>query len=65
MVKIKNILDMTSEKILEEIDKKKRELCDLKIDKAAGSLKNKYAISTAKKEIARYITILNRKRSES
>jgi large subunit ribosomal protein L29 len=58
-VTAKEIRDMNSKDILNEITNLKRELFDLRFQQATGQLTNSTRISTLKRTIARMKTILN------
>jgi large subunit ribosomal protein L29 len=58
-VTAKDIRDMNSKDILNEITNLKRELFDLRFQQATGQLTNSTRISTLKRTIARMKTILN------
>jgi large subunit ribosomal protein L29 len=58
-VTAKEIRDMNSKDILNEITNLKRELFDLRFQQATGQLSNSARISTLKRTIARMKTILN------
>jgi large subunit ribosomal protein L29 len=58
-VTAKEIRDMNSKDILNEITSLKRELFDLRFQQATGQLTNPNRISNLKRTIARMKTILN------
>lgn len=58
-VTAKEIRDMNSKDILNEITSLKRELFDLRFQQATGQLANPNRISNLKRTIARMKTILN------
>ncbi len=58
MIYAKEIREMDTATILNEIDNLKKELFDLRFKQATGQLENTARISTIKKTIARMKTIL-------
>jgi large subunit ribosomal protein L29 len=60
----KNICEMDTENILNEIENLKRELFDLRFKQATGQLENTARISTVKKTIARMKTVLTERESK-
>ena len=64
MMYAKNIREMDTENILNEIENLKRELFDLRFKQATGQLENTARISTVKKTIARMKTVLTERESK-
>lgn len=64
MMYAKNIREMDTENILNEIDNLKKELFDLRFKQATGQLENTARISTVKKTIARMKTVLTERESK-
>jgi len=60
----KNIREMDTENILNEIESLKKELFDLRFKQATGQLENTARISTIKKTIARMKTVLTERESQ-
>ncbi|PKK94597.1 MAG: 50S ribosomal protein L29 [Tenericutes bacterium HGW-Tenericutes-5] len=60
----KEIREMDTATILNEIDNLKKELFDLRFKQATGQLENTARISTIKKTIARMKTVLTERESE-
>lgn len=58
MIYAKEIREMDTATILNEIDNLKKELFDLRFKQATGQLENTARISTVKKTIARMKTII-------
>lgn len=64
MMYAKNIREMDTENILNEIESLKKELFDLRFKQATGQLENTARISTVKKTIARMKTVLTERESK-
>lgn len=64
MMYAKNIREMDTENILNEIDNLKKELFDLRFKQATGQLENTARISIVKKTIARMKTVLTERESK-
>ncbi|MBI9008953.1 MAG: 50S ribosomal protein L29 [Tenericutes bacterium] len=60
----KNIREMDTEKILNEIESLKKELFDIRFKQATGQLENTARISIVKKTIARMKTVLTERESK-
>jgi large subunit ribosomal protein L29 len=60
----KNIREMDTENILNEIENLKKELFDLRFKQATGQLENTARISIVKKTIARMKTVLTERESK-
>jgi large subunit ribosomal protein L29 len=58
MIYAKNIREMDTENILNEIENLKKELFDLRFKQATGQLENTARLGTVKKTIARMKTVL-------
>ncbi len=64
MMYAKNIREMDTQNILNEIDNLKKELFDLRFKQATGQLENTARISIIKKTIARMKTVLTERESK-
>ncbi len=64
MMYAKNIREMDTENILNEIENLKKELFDLRFKQATGQLENTARISIVKKTIARMKTVLTERESK-
>ncbi len=64
MMYAKDIRQMDTDNILNEIENLKKELFDLKFKQATGQLENTARISIVKKTIARMKTILTERESK-
>jgi large subunit ribosomal protein L29 len=60
----KNIREMDTENILNEIENLKKELFDLRFKQATGQLENTARLSTVRKTIARMMTVLTERESK-
>jgi len=60
----KNIREMDTENILNEIENLKKELFDLRFKQATGQLDNTARLSTVRKTIARMMTVLTERESK-
>lgn len=63
-MKPNEIRNLTLDEIHLEVDKLRQELLDLRIQAAVGHASNPRRIRTAKREIARYMTIAGEKTEE-
>ncbi len=59
---IKEIRDLSNEDLLKTLDESRKELFDLKFEKATGTVENPMRIRELRKTIARILTILNEKK---
>ena len=64
MMYAKNIREMDTDNIKNEIENLKKELFDLRFKQATGQLENTARISTVKKTIARMKTVLTERESK-
>jgi large subunit ribosomal protein L29 len=64
MIYAKEIREMDTATILNEIENLKKELFDLRFKQATGQLENTARISTIKKTIARMKTVLTERESK-
>jgi large subunit ribosomal protein L29 len=64
MIYAKEIREMDTATILNEIDNLKKELFDLRFKQATGQLENTARVSTIKKTIARMKTVLTERESK-
>ena len=55
---IKEIRDLSDADLLKTLDESKKELFDLKFEKATGSIENPMRIRELRKTIARILTVL-------
>jgi len=60
----KNIREMDTENILNEIDNLKKELFDIRFKQATGQLENTARLGIVKKTIARMKTVLTERESK-
>lgn len=60
-MKSSEVRDMSGEDIAAEVEKRRQELLDLRIQSAIGQTSNPRRIRTAKREIARLLTIAREK----
>ncbi|MCQ3929298.1 MAG: 50S ribosomal protein L29 [Chloroflexi bacterium] len=58
MAKSREIRDLTDSQILDEIDKAKQEMFNLRFQASTGQLENPQRIKLVQRDIARYKTIL-------
>lgn len=58
MAKSREIRDLTDSQILDEIDKAKQEMFNLRFQASTGQLENPRRIKLVQRDIARYKTIL-------
>ena len=64
-MKPNEVRNLTSDEIHVEVDKLRQELLDLRIQAAVGHASNPRRIRTAKREIARLLTIAGEKAEET
>lgn len=64
MMYAKNIREMDTENILNEIDNLKKELFDIRFKQATGQLENTARLGIVKKTIARMKTVLTERESK-
>ena len=64
-MKPNEIRNMTVDEIHEEVAKRREELLDLRFQAAVGQASNPKRIRTAKREIARLLTVANEKRENA
>jgi large subunit ribosomal protein L29 len=64
-MKPNEVRNLTSDEIHLEVDKLRQELLDLRIQAAVGHASNPRRIRTAKREIARLLTIAGEKAEET
>lgn len=62
---IKEVKDKSNEELLKALDESKKELFDLRFEKATGTVDNPMRIRELKKTIARILTVLNERESEA
>ena len=55
---VKEIRDMSNDELLKSLDESKKELFDLRFQKATGTVENPMRIRELKKSIARILTVL-------
>ena len=55
---IKEIRDLSNDELLKTLDESRKELFDLKFEKATGTVENPMRIRELRKTIARILTIL-------
>ena len=55
---VKEIRDKSSDELLKTLDESKKELFDLRFEKATGSIDNPMRIRELRKTIARILTVL-------
>ena len=58
---VKEIRDKSNDELLKTLDESKKELFDLRFQKATGTVDNPMRIRELKKTIARILTVLNEK----
>ncbi|MBQ3418652.1 MAG: 50S ribosomal protein L29 [Erysipelotrichaceae bacterium] len=61
---IKEIRDLSDADLLKTLDESRKELFDLKFEKATGTVENPMRIRELRKTIARILTILKEKENE-
>ena len=61
---IKEIRDLSDDELLKTLDDSKKELFDLKFEKATGTVENPMRIRELRKTIARILTVLKEKENE-
>lgn len=57
--KTKEFTDMTAAELVQQMDEKKRELFDLRLQQVSGQLENPLRIRSVRRSIARIKTIMN------
>ncbi|MDO4500409.1 MAG: 50S ribosomal protein L29 [Erysipelotrichaceae bacterium] len=61
---IKEIRDKSNEELLKSLEDMKKELFDLRFEKATGSIENPMRIRELKKSIARILTVVKERESK-
>ena len=61
---VKEIRDKSNDELLKTLDEFKKELFDLRFEKATGSVDNPMRIRELKKSIARILTVLKERESK-
>ncbi|MBR3227403.1 MAG: 50S ribosomal protein L29 [Erysipelotrichaceae bacterium] len=61
---IKEVRDQSKEELLKTLDESRKELFDLKFEKATGTVENPMRIRELRKTIARILTVLKEKEAE-
>ena len=61
---VKEIRDKSNDELLKTLDEFKKELFDLRFQKATGSIDNPMRIRELRKSIARILTVLKERESE-
>ena len=64
-MKVAEVLELGVEEIERRVVETRRELFNLRFQHATGQLENTGQLSEAKKNIARLLTVLNKKRREN
>lgn len=62
---IKEVKDKSNEELLKALDESKKELFDLRFEKATGTVDNPMRIRETKKTIARILTVLKERESQA
>jgi large subunit ribosomal protein L29 len=62
MARSSDIREMTTTEIHENLDSAREELFNLRFQRAAGQLKDYSRLDVVKRDIARYLTVLNERR---
>lgn len=62
---IKEVKDKSNEELLKALDESKKELFDLRFEKATGTVDNPMRIRETKKTIARILTVLKEREQEA
>lgn len=62
MVRAKEIREMSTAEIQSKLDDAREELFNLRFQRAAGQLKDTSRLTAVKRDIARYLTVLNERR---
>ena len=62
---VKEIRDKSSDELLKTLDESKKELFDLRFEKATGSIDNPMRIRELRKTIARILTVLKEREGEA
>ena len=61
---IKEVRDKSNDELLKTLDESKKELFDLKFEKATGTVDNPMRIRELRKTIARVLTVLKEREAE-
>lgn len=61
---VKEIRDMSNDELLKSLEESKKELFDLRFQKATGTVENPMRIRELKKSIARILTVLKERESK-
>ena len=61
---VKEIRDKSNDELLKTLDESKKELFDLRFERATGSIENPMRIRELRKTIARILTILKEREME-
>lgn len=61
---IKEVKDKSNEELLKALDESKKELFDLRFEKATGTVDNPMRIRELKKTIARILTVLKEREAK-
>ena len=61
---VKEIRDKSNDQLLKALDESKKELFDLRFEKATGSIDNPMRIRELRKTIARILTVLKEREME-
>ena len=61
---VKEIRDKSNDELLKTLDESKKELFDLRFEKATGSIDNPMRIRELRKTIARILTVLKEREME-
>ena len=61
---VKEIRDKSNDELLKTLDEFKKELFDLRFERATGSIDNPMRIRELRKSIARILTVLKERESE-
>ena len=62
---VKEIRDKSNDELLKALDESKKELFDLRFEKATGSIDNPMRIRELRKTIARILTVLKEREGEA
>ena len=62
---VKEIRDKSNDELLKTLDESKKELFDLRFEKATGSIDNPMRIRELRKTIARILTVLKEREGEA
>ena len=61
---VKEIRDKSNDELLKTLDESKKELFDLRFERATGVIENPMRIRELRKTIARILTVLKERKSE-